>query len=73
MDLTGESSPVMGEGKACAAIALAHSQFCKTRGIQPSQDSIERFANHRTEYDTRAYEGKTRQQLVMLLQDKLAD
>jgi len=73
MNLTGESSPVVGESKARAAIDLAHSQFCKTRGIEPSQDSIERFANHRTEYNTRAYEGKTRQQLVMLLRDKLPD
>lgn len=73
MTTTGESSPMVGEGKSRAAIDLAHSQFCKTRGIEPSQDSIERFANHRTEYNTRAYEGKTRQQLVMLLRDKLPD
>jgi hypothetical protein len=73
MDTTVQSSLVPSEGKARAAIDLAHSQFCKTRGIEPSQDSIERFANHRTEYNTRAYEGKTRQQLVMLLRDRLPD
>jgi hypothetical protein len=73
MSTTGHSPLVPSEGKARAVIALDHSQFCKTRGIEPSQDSIERFANHRTEYNTRAYQGKTRQQVVMLLRDKLPD
>ena len=73
MSTTSHSEVVPSEGKARAVIDLDHSQFCKTRGIKPSQDSIERFANHRTEYSTRAYQGKTRQQLVMLLRDKLPD
>ena len=73
MSSTTHSPLVPSESKTRAVIALDHSQFCKTRGIEASQDSIERFANHRTEYNTRAYQGKTRQQIVMLLRDKLPD
>ena len=73
MNPVAEGSLAAGDDEARAVIDQAHSLFCKTRGIKPSQESIERFANHRTDYDALTYEGRTWQQLVLLLRDRLSD